>query len=151
MPETGLEAFDRTLQETHIWIKELMEELGRENRRRTYRALKGILHTLRDRLSVEEAAQLGAQLPMLVRGFYYEGWRPSEVPVRARSKEQFLEHARENLRDVLADEPDFDVEGATVAVFSVITRHVTRGEVEDVLQQLPEDVRRMWPTQGAVG
>ena len=145
MPQTGLESFDRTLQETHIWLKELMEESGTEDRRRAYRTLKGVLHTLRDRLSVDEAVQFGAQLPMLVRGFYFEGWRPADAPVRARTKAQFVDYAREYLADVLRDEPDFDVEHALRAVFGVISRHVTRGEVEDVLEQLPDDVRAMWP------
>ena len=145
MPQTGLESFDRTLQETHTWLKELMDELGTDERRRAYTTLKGVLHTLRDRLTVDEAVQFGAQLPMLVRGFYYEGWRPADVPARARTKEQFLEQARTNLSDVLRDEPGFDVEHALRAVFAVISRQVTRGEVKDVLQQLPGEVREMWP------
>ncbi|HEY5940705.1 MAG TPA: non-homologous end-joining DNA ligase [Gemmatimonadales bacterium] len=35
--------------------------------------------TLRDRLTVEETAHPGAQLPMLIRGSYYAGWEPSGV------------------------------------------------------------------------
>jgi uncharacterized protein (DUF2267 family) len=31
-----------------------------------------VLHALRDRLTVEEASDLAAQLPMLIRGLYYE-------------------------------------------------------------------------------
>ena len=144
MPQTGLESFDRTLQDTHIWLNELMEELGIEDRRRTYRVLKGVLHGLRDRLTVEEAVAFGAQLPMLVRGFYFEGWQPSRVPVLARSREQFLELLREHLRDVVQDDPGFDVEKAAIGVFRVIGRHVTSGEVDDVLDQLPSQVRAMW-------
>jgi uncharacterized protein (DUF2267 family) len=66
--------FDRTLYKTHTWLKEIMEVLGTEDRHRAYMALRAVLHALRDRLTVEEVAQLGAQLPMLIRGLYYEGW-----------------------------------------------------------------------------
>ena len=147
MAQTGLESFDRTLQDTHIWLNELMEALHTDDRQRAYQTLKAVLHGLRDRLTPEEAVQLGAQLPMLVRGFYYEGWRLSDVPVRVRSRDDFLEHMRDHLKEVYRQDPGFSVEQAVEAVFAVISRHVTAGEIGDVLQQLPTDVLDMWPRE----
>src|SRR5919204_6915564 len=91
MSTTGLEVFDTTLQKTNAWLKELMEELDWDDRHRSYLALRTTLHALQDRLNVGEAVQLGAQLPMLVRGFYFEGWNPAHTPVKARHREDFLQ------------------------------------------------------------
>jgi uncharacterized protein (DUF2267 family) len=75
MSQTGLPEFDSALQKTNIWLKDLMEQLRCE-RHQAYFALRTVLHALRDHLTVDEVVGLGAQLPMLVRGFYYEGCRP---------------------------------------------------------------------------
>jgi uncharacterized protein (DUF2267 family) len=77
MSTTDLEVFDTTVHKTNSWLHELMEELGWSDRHKAYLALRATLHALRDRLTVQGVAQLGAQLPMLIRGFYYEGWVPS--------------------------------------------------------------------------
>lgn len=90
MSATGLDVFDTTIQKTNNWLNELMELAGLQQRQGAYLALRATLHALRDRLPVDEVAQLGAQLPMLVRGFYYEGWDPTPKPVRARHKEEFV-------------------------------------------------------------
>lgn len=74
---TGVSALDTTIQKTNIWLKEVMDELESDDRHRAYLALRSVLHSLRDRLTVEEATDLGAQLPILVRGFYYDAWNPS--------------------------------------------------------------------------
>jgi uncharacterized protein (DUF2267 family) len=140
MSTTGLEVFDETVQQTNIWLKEVMEELG-PDRQRACRATRAVLHPLRDRLVVDEAAHLGAQLPMLMRGIYYEGWKPSAVPTRERSKDEFFQTISNELQDVRP----INAQTAAEAVFRTLSRHVTEGEIEDVKAVLPADIRKVWP------
>lgn len=144
MSQAGLETFERTLHETNIWLKEVGEACGGGDRQRSYRVLKGVLQALRDRLTIEEAVQFGAQLPMLMRGFYYEGWRASETPLKIRTKEEFLARVQRNLHDMLNEIDGVDIETVTRALFTVVNGHVSGGEIADVRQQLPEDVRSLW-------
>ncbi len=141
MSATGLDVFDATLHKTNIWLNDLAAALGWQDRQQTYRALKATLHALRDRLTVDEAAQLGAQLPMLVRGFYYEGWDPSDKPLRERHKEEFLDHVARELRGIDGVDPERVVR----AVFTVLAKRVSEGEIEDVKHILPAEVRALWP------
>lgn len=142
MSATGLEAFDSTLQKTHIWLSDIMRELGWEGeRQRAYLALRSVLHALRDRLTVEEALDLGAQLPMLVRGFYYEGWKIAGKPLKERRREDFLAHIKHDFRD----DDRMGPEAIARAVFTVIARHASAGEVEDVKRILPAELRALWP------
>ena len=143
MSATGLTAFDSTIHTTNVWLNELMERMGWQDKHRAYHALRAVLHTLRDRLSVDQAAALGAQLPLLVRGFYYEGWHPHGKPVKERKKEEFLSHVAAAFRD----DVDVDPEAVTRAVFQVLAKHVTPGEVEHVKISLPGEIRSLWPEE----
>ncbi len=141
---TGLSAFASTLHTTHVWLNQLTELLGwPEEPHRAYLALRAVLHALRDRLSVDEAAALAAQLPMLVRGFYYEGWHPHGKPLKERKKEQFLAHVRADFRQ----DPDLDAEQVARAVFQLLSRHVAAGEVTKLKRTLPEEIRSLWPEE----
>ena len=140
MPNTGLAAFDETLQKTNIWLKDIEAELG-PDRHRAYQALRAVLHVLRDRLSVDEAAHLAAQLPMLVRGIYYEGYHPAGKPEKFRSADEFLERVGthfQNVRPIGADD-------AARAVFRALGRHCDRGEIREIITALPSDIRALWP------
>lgn len=138
---TRLSAFDSAVQTANRWIKELAEDLGDpQDRQRAYHALRAVLHALRDRLTVEEATDLAAQLPMLIRGFYFEGWRPSGKPVPERTREQFLAH----IQAAFPDEIFTDAADVPRAVFKLLSRHITPGEIADVKANLPEPVRALW-------
>jgi uncharacterized protein (DUF2267 family) len=141
MSTTGLEVFDRTVQKTNSWLHDLMQVLQWADKHKAYLALRATLHALRDRLTVDEVAQLGAQLPMLIRGFYYEGWDPSDKPLRVRDKEQFLARIEQQFKD------DDSVDPGVVAraVFFVIEHRVSQGEIEDVKRVLPAEMRDLWP------
>ena len=141
MSATGLAAIDHAVQLTNEWLRELMEMLGWHDKQRAYRLLRATLQGLRDWLAVDEASNLGAQLPMLVRGIYYEGWHPAGTPTHSRKKEEFLVRIEEAFKT----DPINDVEEAVSAVFALLDRHVTWGEVDDIRQSLPKDIRELWP------
>jgi uncharacterized protein (DUF2267 family) len=140
MTATGLDAFDNTVQKTNIWLREVGEELGSDDRHLAYSALRATLHALRDRLPPNEAVHLGAQLPMLIRGFYYEGWHPADKPIRS-DRGEFLRAIREHVGRGLGTPEPLHV---AHAVFRVLALHVTEGELRDVRHALPKDVRELW-------
>jgi uncharacterized protein (DUF2267 family) len=147
MSMTGLEVFDTTVQKTNEWLDEIMEELALDDRHTAYGALRGTLHALRDRLPVEETAHLGAQLPMLVRGFYYEGWRPAKEAIKMH-REEFLLRVEEQLARPAALQ--LDSEAVVRAVFLVLSRKISKGEIEQIEQMLPKNLRYLWPVSARV-
>ena len=79
MSATGLDVFDKTVQITNIWLNEIMEDIG-PDRRLAWKVLSVVLRKIRDRVPVELAAHLGAELPLLVRGAYYDQFEPAKQP-----------------------------------------------------------------------
>jgi uncharacterized protein (DUF2267 family) len=100
-----------------------------------------VLHALRDRLTIEEAVQLGAQLPMLVRGLYYEGWTLKGKPRKERHKEDFLAHIKKAFQEDFSSRP----ESIARAVLKTLARHTSVGEIEDVKHSLPKALNELWP------
>jgi len=143
MATTGLSVFDETVQKTNTWLKHIAIALGTD-RRHAYRALRAVLYCLRDRLPVNEAAQLADQLPILVRGIYYEGWRPAGKPLKIRSRDEFLDGVAAGLLG-----SGIDADGAVRVVLEVLQDHVAAGEIEHVIQVLPKDIRALWPAADA--
>jgi uncharacterized protein (DUF2267 family) len=139
MTTTGVRTFDTSLETTKEWLRAVQEELGLDDEQRAFQVLRAVLHTLRDRLTIEEAAQFAAQLPMLLQGVYYHEWTPRGKPVKMRHLQEFLDKVSERLMQ------EHDPEEACRAVFAVLERQMPGGEVEDVKRILPESIRDLWP------
>ena len=140
MSWTGLETFDTAIQKTDIWLKQIMLELNTDSKRRAYVGMRAVLHALRDRLIIDEAVDLGAQLPLLIRGVYYDEWDPSRNPVKDRHLDDFLARIQTHLRN----DTTMDIEQTVRAVFKVLRSKVTEGEIKDVKGMMPEELRTLW-------
>lgn len=139
MSQAGLETIESTTQKTHEWIARVAEIMHME-KRDAYKSLRAVLQTLRDRLPVDLAVHFGAQLPMLVRGLYYEGWEPSKVPIKM-SRQEFLDTIQEN---IVADRV-IDPRETTRNVLSVVAGYIGAGEMEKIMHSFPQDMQSLFP------
>lgn len=134
--------WEKTLSKGNEWLTELGDELDWQNAHLTLFALRSVLHALRDRLPPDEAVHLAAQMPLIIKGLYFDGWHPSATPVKARTKEEFLALIKKRLqRSILDPNP----ERVTRAVFKLIAERVSEGEVRDVRAILPAEIVELWP------
>ena len=143
MSATGLTVFDETIHLTNAWLNDLMAEMGWEDRHRAYLGLRLTLQRLRDCLTVDEAAQLAAQLPMLVRGIYFEGWRPAHKPIKERNRDSFVQYVQDGFHQMPTDEP-VDAAEVVQAVFTMLGRRLSDGG-HGARQRLPKSLRELWP------
>lgn len=140
MTMTGLEALDATIHKTNEWLNGIMTEMGWEDRHRAYLALRSVLHSLRDRLVPDEVMNLSAQLPLLIRGIYFEGYRLAGKPDKELDLPGFLTR----ISTAFQRDPDIDPERVIRAVFRVLSRRIPPGEIGDVRSQLPKSLQDLW-------
>jgi uncharacterized protein (DUF2267 family) len=143
MATTGLEVFDKTLHTTNLWLDEISHDIG-PDRHLAWHVLGAVLRSIRDEMLVEQSAHFAAQLPLLVRGAYYDQYRPAAQPASARSQADFIariDHELAGSRPVRSDM-------AATAVMRTLNRHITEGQVKKVRDSLPKGVRALWPEPG---
>jgi uncharacterized protein (DUF2267 family) len=107
---------DRTVEKTTSWLVELDDRLGGIGQAAALRVLRAVLHALRDRSTPDVAADFAAQLPTLLRGFFYDRYKPSRTPIK---------YGRDDFLDYVAEEAL--LAGPTEAATSVeaVTRDIT--------------------------
>ena len=129
------------VQQSQEWLKELRDSADLANESEALSVLRAVLHQLRDRLTVDEAVQLSAQLPTIVRGFYFEGWKPASVPdLSVKTRIDFFDNVTERLLPHrIPPEP------VVRDVFALLAHHIDPGEISDVIGQLPDDLKALWP------
>lgn len=137
MRRNGLPTIDRAVQTTHVWLADVARMFDTDDLRFAYRVTRAWLHNLRDRLPVEVSAHFAAGLPELLRGLYYDGWDPSRVPAKFGPDEYRQRFAAE------ARIPVVDVPAAARTVTAALAGHLTPGQLEQALGQLPQAVREL--------
>ncbi len=144
MAETGLSVFDKTFHHTNSWILDLNERLNLNNKHKAFTSLRAVLHAIRDRLIYTEAVHLGSQLPVLLAGYYYQGWKPSEVPVKTRNIDGFISHVEQEIGDVNIK---YSSEEIVEHVFLLLHDKITAGELDDIFSMLPEKLEELWSAE----
>ncbi|HEY5622272.1 MAG TPA: DUF2267 domain-containing protein [Gammaproteobacteria bacterium] len=141
MPSDQPGVFDKTIEKTNAWLDDIEASMDWDDPQKAYAALRAVLHALRDRLPADEAVDLAAQMPMLIRGFFFEGWHPANKPRKYRHKEEFLEQIEKETRWLHGEE----LERTVTAVFAVLSSRIEGGETQQVRDMLPSDLRELWP------
>ena len=113
MSLTSADAIERSVHKTNEWLKDIDSEPGMGDREAAWRILRTYLQLIREQLNLDEAAQLSAQLPLLIRGALWEGFAPGDDTGKVRDRQ----------------------------VTRVLRRHVSEREVDDILSQVPTEVR----------
>ena len=139
MAVKNIDVFDSSLQKTNLWLKDIEAELHVVDRPKAYSALRAVLHSLRDCMPVDETAKFSSQMPLLMRGIFFDGWKPRRKPLRY-TKARFLSH----LRDELRNEAGLDSALAARAVFHVLEKHLSQGEIRAIRLILPREIRQFW-------
>jgi uncharacterized protein (DUF2267 family) len=130
--------FDKALDKTRHWLKDVETELGLRTPDEAWRAMRAVLHAVRDQLSPKECVEFASQLPVLIAGMYYSGWTPSRKPVKARGIEEFMGSVSAQLPKGM------DPQRVTRGVITVLEKHISPGEIEDVRLNFPEPLRELW-------
>ena len=138
---TTISDFNAGLPAAEDWLDDLTRRLGWQDRERVYRVFLATLHALRDCLGRDEAVYIGAQLPALLRGLYYEGWHPGARPA-TRSRAAFLER----IHDGVHRDPGIDAEQVARAVFALLAARLPAAEIEDAKAATPSVLHNLWPS-----
>lgn len=134
----------KTTQETQEWFNDLSARDPFENHEQAYSFFRAVIHAVRDRLTAEEAAHLASQLPMLMQGIYWEGWRPALAPNDFKTEEEFLDRVKLSLRGD-KESPGLDVKAGAVTVLAFLADRVDSGQMHHVTHQLPQQIRDLFP------
>lgn len=139
--------FESYSQKAHEFVKEVATELGNpEDIGHAGRVIKVVFHSIRDTISPEESMHLIAQLPMYIKAVYVDNWKLSGKKEYIRSQEEFLRDLRETAGRT-ADKDFGDDEAAlhkVEALFNVLKRHVSGGEINHIKAQFPAPLAELW-------
>lgn len=131
-----MSVLEPSLQHSLEWLKEIQQELGWTDKQKVYVGTRAVLQVLRDRLTIEEASQLGAGMPLIIKGMFYEGFSPGKKHDRVRTQAEFYSRIQHVV-------PQLPAEELTAGVLVVLGRRIANGEIDDMLATLPKHLREM--------
>ena len=138
MSQNTVRSIEKSIQKLNEWTNGITAKMQWEDREFAYTAIRAVLHALRDRLSVAEVADFGAELPLVIRGVYYEGWNPAKNPIKM-GRSEFIK----KVHSYFNYDPLVEPEKIIHMVFDVIHKHIPNGEMRDILTSLPKDIAKL--------
>ncbi len=129
------DAFDTAVQKGNIWLKDIEKAGKLRSRFQAYAVLRSVLHALRDCLPPAEAVKFSAQLPLLIKGVFFDGWKIPPKPARM-TRAEFDACIGRGLKEESGVEPA----RALKAVLSALYAHVSPSVLTAIEPILPREV-----------
>lgn len=139
--------FNKFAEEGQLFVKHLAERLGHpEETAQTGILLRAVLHTLRDNIHIAESFNLLSQLPMALKGLYVENWKYRERPLRLKTLKEFTEKVEDE--QAVYGESRFNWSQSTFEltkeVFAALGQYISPGEMQDIMDNLPKEVKELF-------
>jgi uncharacterized protein (DUF2267 family) len=141
-PETRAQRSESRAAQTFAFFLRDLEAKGLD-RKLAGQAIQSVLCVMEQRLMSEEARQMEAQLPRKVVELLERCPKHQGKPYRKFGRAEFLGIVA---GDLGVDEKE--AERITCAVLATVREHISEGEAEDVLGQLPHELRTLWTANG---
>ncbi|MEK6152262.1 DUF2267 domain-containing protein [Flavobacteriaceae bacterium 3-367] len=139
--------FNQYATEGNTFLKAYTKEMDfGDNREKAGRILSSVLHALRDIISTEESLQFIAQLPMFLKAVYVNGWRINKKRPRVKRMADFIDLVRHHDGAAAVNDFEYSDEVAETyinATFTYLGKYVSPGEMQDIRDGLPKDLKRM--------
>lgn len=145
--------FNKFAQEGNEFVNDLAERLNhRDDKGQVGIILRSVLHALRDRITVPQSLHLIAQLPIFLKAVYVDQWKYREKPVKIATMREFCDAVK--AEQLKYGERDFDWKMSTdeivkIVIESVSLRYISAGEIQDVVGELPAELRQIFEGQHA--
>ena len=140
-------SIDKTVQTTNEWLNELGRYLGVQDKQVIYAAFKTTLTVIRDRLTIEEMADFAAELPVLLRGAFYEAWNPAKTPLKIKHVDDLYDLFLERYNGPFVLEPKIIIP----KIIGFLSRKVSAGEMKDIKSILPKELKEFWTVSESLG
>ncbi|WP_166256454.1 DUF2267 domain-containing protein [Marinobacter salicampi] len=137
--QSSINIVDHNIKLINTWLRDISDELDSIGEEEAWKRLRAVLQTMSNRITVDEAANFAAQLPIIVRGLYFESWRPAETPHKWRDRAEYIDAVSRKL------EGDIDAERTFKAVLRVIDRHLDSNELNRIKEMHPKELWDLWP------
>ena len=121
------------------FYRQVLLEIGTPGLDDATRVTGAVFHALRDRLTREEAEQAAAQLPRPLKLLWWRDELEGRRPVKMHRRDFYARVQREGEL-----ESEREARRATRAVFGALKQQLSPGEVDDILAQLPKDLKTVW-------
>ncbi|OQA04322.1 MAG: hypothetical protein BWY69_00020 [Planctomycetes bacterium ADurb.Bin401] len=135
---TGVHTLDHSISTLHDWLNDLNREMGFGDMEEAFVSMRSVLIALRDRLTVDEAADFAAQLPMLLQGVFYHGYKPGNKPIKMKTSQEFVNYVAKNLTRQI------DPIKVIQSVFAVFKNRMTAGQIKGLSDTLPAEITSLW-------
>lgn len=129
-----IDSFERSFEQANHWLNDLADRLGLANKEEAYNIFRAVLHVLRDRLPPDSAVALAAQLPLLLKGVFFDGWSLAGKPVKM-GEEEFLDAVQRQVAEPV------DAPRVAVGVVRLLAEKLSPGMMEKIAFLLPKRLR----------
>lgn len=138
--------FSKYAQKGNEFLEEVRLEVGdNTDIERAGRILRSVFHVLRDVISKEESLQLISQFPMALKSVYVDGWTLKKPQEHIRHIDDFLTAVvkKDSPGGYCSFKSKKEAKHAIEAVFKVLKKHVSKGEIEDIRDTLPLELKSL--------